>query len=528
MKKLLVVFLCLITLCLFVACKNENSKDPTQEKPQGPGEIGTHFCDYQDILDTISLLHSQGDEFDASRYADLDERESAIYNSLPHFICGGSGYCIKDINNDGIDELIMLTEMWSLKGLFTLKDGLPVLIEKCDNGGIGEDGKIRAEFTEETDEYNKTVYQLKSLVDGSLVTEVDFEEIDVIDSDKANEYYQVVNGERVKTNHFDYIDLILTYSFRDYHNLTPSADITCTRLLDIPTLLEKGEYYSLSMLEGPEYSRIYFLEVYGKDGKTVLSCEGQYVYAYELKVSDQETIVRIRYDDGRKNYYNVLEDDFSEDFYGENILAEHGRTIVCLNKETDEKRLVVRDIFDPNRFYRSYDYDAVNNGIPYAQFSQDGKSITLQYRVEGAKNDTTRVLCLEELPILKTQKICYVRYAPSISSDIVMVSSGVRAVLRADTNDTIRLLSDGIIEGGEYESHDGIIRNDWYCIDYKGEICYVTADSFEMSHQLDTPIDDKPPRSFISKQERASWKDKIVTVLSKDELYEDYKGLEHY
>ena len=99
MKKLLVVFLCLITLCLFVACKNENSKDPTQEKPQGPGEIGTHFCDYQDILDTISLLHSQGDEFDASRYADLDERESAIYNSLPHFICGGSGYCIKDINN---------------------------------------------------------------------------------------------------------------------------------------------------------------------------------------------------------------------------------------------------------------------------------------------------------------------------------------------------------------------------------------------------------------------------------------------
>ena len=490
MKKLLAIFLCLLGVCFLVACNDESipSQNPSTQDPSEQNSNNTVpkvdvFSDYQDILDTISLLHSQGDAFDTSKYTNLNEREIEIYNSLSHFICGGSGYCIKDINNDGIAELIMLTEAWQLKGLFTLENGLPVLIEKCDNGGIGKDGKIRAEFIEETDEYKKTIFRLNILSGSTLLTEIEFEETAFCNSTKENEYYQVIQREKIKKSHYDLVNLKIDYSFRDYHNLTPSAEITCTRLLDIPVLRERGRYFSLSTLNDPKGVYTYFLEVYDKGGNTVFSCEGDFLSAYQIEVSDQETIVSIYYGDGKKKFYNVLEERFSENFHSENVLTVSGRLIVYVSKGANENRLVVQDIFDESRFYQTYDHESERNGTPSAWFSQDGKSITLKYRLTGDKNDTTRVICLEMLPVLNTKKICYVRYEANISSDCVMASSGVRAVLRADTGDTVRLLSDGTVISGEYESDDGTVRNDWYCIDYRGYICYVTADSFEIDRQ---------------------------------------------
>lgn len=486
MRKFLSVFLCLIILCCFVACNKDNAQEQTHDTE----DTSKLFGDYQDILDTISLLHSQGDSFDTSKYSDLDERERAIYNSLSHFICGGIGYCIKDINNDGVDELIMLTEMWALKGLFTLKGDLPVLLEKCDNGGIGKDGKIRAEYIEESDEYVKTVYRLKSFVDGAFLTELELEEIDYVDDDSSDQYYQITGGVRVKKAPYDLLDLRVSYSFRDYHNLTRSADIVCARLLDIPTVIEHGEYYSKSVLKDENGNYIYYLNVYDKNGNTVVSlCQDGYVGAYEFKNGNQETIVSIYQEGGKIIYYNVSEEIFSEEFSDYKILAERGGTLVCISEQSGEKHLVVRDIFDPTKLYLAYDHEAIKSGTPSVRFSQDGKSLTLKYRSEGAKNDTTRVLCLENLSVLKTQKNCYVRYEPEISSDCVMISSGVMAVLRADTGDTIRCL--GSLSGGEYTSGDGTVRNDWYCIDYCGEICYVTADSFEEDYQIDIPMENK-------------------------------------
>ena len=491
MKKILSILLCLSTLCHFAACDNENpqpqnniDQNPKEQNSTDTDEKDEIFGDYRDILNTISLLHSQGDEFDTSEYSDLDEREREIYDNLSHFICGGSGYCIKDINNDGVDELIMLTEAWQLKGLFTLKDGLPILIEKCDNGGIGDDGKIRTEFIEETDEYKKTVFRLKTLADNSLLSEIEFEETDFYDDVKKDEHYQIINGKRFEKNHYDLVNLKVEYSFRDYHNLTPSAEITCTRLLDIPVLRYQGKYYSLSTLNNSEGVYTYFLEVYDKDGNTVLSYDGAFISAYEIEVRDHDTVVSIYYGNGVYKYYSVIKDRFSNEFC--NVLDTNGTLVTYVSEKGDARRLVVQDIFDKSRFYQCYDYEAVKDGTPSVWFSQDGKSITLKYRLEGAKNDTTRVLCLEMLSILKTKKICYIRYEADILSDCVMASSGVRAVLRADTHDTIRLLSDGAIIGGEYESDDGTVRNDWYCIDYRGYICYVTADSFEIDCHVDS------------------------------------------
>jgi len=503
MKKRIPLVMLSAALALNIcACEYVPQNDVREESTQGitdaadpspnpsPGQTEPLFSDYQDILSMISLLHAQKEEgeLDPDAYSALDERDAAIYQSLPHFICGGSGYCIKDVNNDGIEELIMLTEMWKLRGLFTMQNGLPILLEQCDNGGIGKDGKIRAEEIEETAESKKTVYRLKSVSGNTLTTELELEATEFFDSAKQNKYALIVDGTRTEMQSADFSILKVDHDFRDYHNLTPSAGITCTRLLDIPEQIEKGKYFSLSRLKQSETKDTYFLEIYDKDGNTVLSCRDEFLSVYEITVSDRETLVSIHYGNNTNTYYSVLENRFSETFHPDtfSVWSISGRLIIGRSGVGDAKRLVIRDIFDPEKFYRSYDHEVLHASRLFAQFSQDNQSISLKYYKENAQYATTRVLCLEELPILKTQKICYIRYESNISSECVMASSGVRAVLRADTNDTVRLLSEGAIEGGEYTSDDGTVRNDWYCIDYRGSICYVTADSFEPDVQMDS------------------------------------------
>ena len=450
--------------------KPESVTSPQDELPDVKK---SPFSNYTDILDTITLLHSEnGEAAFRDKYPNPDERETVIFSHLADFICGGIGYCVKDINNDGVDELILLTENWKLRGLFTMQNGVPVFLDQCDDGGIGQDGKIRTVTVEETDESTKTVYRLKSLVNGAIVTEVEFGKTTFRDTDKKDACYQIVNGKSIEKDSYDITDLILTHSFRDYHILTPDADITCTRLLDIPALMDSGKYFTLSSLKNSDYNRTYFFEIYDKDGNTVLSGKEEYLYIYEEKFENGDTIVSISYRDGNI-YYSIQQNRFSEKF--QDVREVQNGLIAYFQGEGDSKRLTVQNIFDKNIFYKEYDYKSCS----VIRFSEDGKSLTLKYQVSGNKNLTTEVLCLETLPILRTKKICYIRYGSNISSNCVYVSSGIRAVLRADTNDTIRLLSETPIIGGEYESEDGI-RNDWYCIDYCGHTCYVTADSFEV------------------------------------------------
>ena len=52
-------------------------------------------------------------------------------------------------------------------------------------------------------------------------------------------------------------------------------------------------------------------------------------------------------------------------------------------------------------------------------------------------------------------------------------------------------------------------------------------DKKDTSSTEESSADEKSPYAFISKQERLSWKDKIVTVISNNDLYDDYEVLEH-
>ena len=57
------------------------------------------------------------------------------------------------------------------------------------------------------------------------------------------------------------------------------------------------------------------------------------------------------------------------------------------------------------------------------------------------------------------------------------------------------------------------------------EYFFVDEESENASQEAVT--EEQQPYDFISEQERLSWKDKIVNVISNNDLYDDYEGLGH-
>lgn len=454
--------------------QEQNTNPPTQNQ--------TLFLNYQEILDAISLLATDGgaEQF-VTAHPVMNERETEIFTYLPDFVRPALAYCIKDINTDGVEELVLLSENWQLYGIFTLQGGYPVFVEQCDDGGIDKNGKVHTVKTKQLSNGVHTTYSVKVLANAEMITEMECGIVDYQDASERDEIYQVVNNEEKKLDHYDLEWLLIDYQFHQLRLITEDAGIVCTRLLDIPAPYDRGEFFNVTSLRDRdnEYGRIYFYEIYDIDGNVVLSGQSNDFYIYEEENRNQEIVLSI-YEDDDLYFYNVSKNIFSETF---ERIANHSydlEKIAYFAGEGEERRLIVRDIFDKNVFYREYDHEACKYEYLNLRFSKDGKSATLQYYLPGVAKEITRVLCFETLPILETKKICYVRTGPGLGFEAIHVSSGISAVLRADTNDTIRLLSTTPVTGGEYES-EGEIRNDWYMIDYKGKICYVSADSFEVS-----------------------------------------------
>ena len=128
---------------------------------------------------------------------------------------------------------------------------------------------------------------------------------------------------------------------------------------------------------------------------------------------------------------------------------------------------------------------------------------------------------------LNTIRDCYVRTSMVInSSTILKDSSGKSVVLREDTVDSVRLWKLDKLTGGEYSDHNGKIRNDWYMVEYNGQIAYVTADSFYISNfgepLIDESQDDNDPTGGNSDERPVHASDRCL------EFIIDYEGKEFW
>lgn len=144
---------------------------------------------YSELL--LSKINNEEVEFPNESSGEI---ENAVFDVA--YNCANPnnmGYATKDINKDGIDELILLNNSNKVYALFTIYNKEPVLLLTATNqsAAISPDGTV---YTYKFDKDKGNVTQIKTIVDGTLVG---LEYGDTIDGD-SNSFYKIENGKRTE------------------------------------------------------------------------------------------------------------------------------------------------------------------------------------------------------------------------------------------------------------------------------------------------------------------------------------------
>ncbi len=148
MKKIIVLWLCLVMIVSLFSC------DMIRDQNDGGGDGDEDSAVYDGVIDTyrsiIDICSAYVDEADANKdYAAemgiVDEAEKLRFKELwssaylfypgrgaedahsPHYKLS-CGYAVKDLNGDGVDELVLLNDDYTVVAVFSCVDGTPVML----------------------------------------------------------------------------------------------------------------------------------------------------------------------------------------------------------------------------------------------------------------------------------------------------------------------------------------------------------------------------------------------------------------
>jgi len=154
MKKLCILLALLLGLCALAACKKTPPVIPTTAATTEPAIITTAALAAADAYAPILEEYARLVQTLRDGEPDYDEWEALGFVEVSYFEYkeGALGYAVKDINGDGIPELLLLeNDSWgnpgepAINSLFTLKDGKPVNIGQYwsrHRGHLAADGTI--------------------------------------------------------------------------------------------------------------------------------------------------------------------------------------------------------------------------------------------------------------------------------------------------------------------------------------------------------------------------------------------------
>ena len=451
--------------------------DYTKQPTEKPTEKASVFGDYQDLLGTLVLLQQEnGLEKFRAEHPNLDEREEKLLTSLCEVDARAMGYCVKDVTSDGVDDLLLLYSNFSIRALYTMHEGMPVFIRLFDNDGsvffdsLRDYVKIYNYLQVNEGTLSKRVYSLGTIKDGKYVEIATVGYTYHTDTREETDFFWTENGELRSADAFTVYEELERFENGASFSSNP-AKLTYTAILEDDThAVGKNQHYKITQANGA-----FKIEVFDKNGVCVYSDEHtDKIYCYF-----DEDILRIVYSSpsgyyGYKyRFYNISTNRLSEIF--ENVTAFRGELVAYTVEEGNTPCLVVENVFDKTALQQKFECP---QQVSSAYFALDGKSIEISFG--SYSKPSKRVFCFENLPILKVTTICYVRYSTSVqgNGNVYYINSGNPALLRPANGDTVRLLE--TVEGGTYKDADGNERNDWHKILYSGEVCFVTADSFEV------------------------------------------------
>ncbi len=146
MKKLLCAILAsLLLTTAFVSCNKNDSADSEKNTEEGTVALSTDM-DWESIYADTILAYIQlikdrmlePDCYDFNCPTEIDEEiKLALLSLYSNYGEATDGYCISDINGDGVPELIFLSSHYWVEGLFTYVDGKVKSVKEFGHNGNG-------------------------------------------------------------------------------------------------------------------------------------------------------------------------------------------------------------------------------------------------------------------------------------------------------------------------------------------------------------------------------------------------------
>ena len=147
MKKILCFFISLLLLFSLVGCcsifkaKSPTANTDDTKKVQSSETNEEQKSPYDDIIDyytTLLTLKHNGEELPIPNTANMSQSEADVFETIYGIVNGyekndpfieNLGYGYKDFDGNGTPELIILTKYTSIRAIFTVSDGAPLLLE---------------------------------------------------------------------------------------------------------------------------------------------------------------------------------------------------------------------------------------------------------------------------------------------------------------------------------------------------------------------------------------------------------------
>ena len=197
-----------------------------------------HFSNYESILDTyrfsidhyvtvnrnhFALIGELGIksiiekqlfiELDTAGYLMYPGRGAKDFDS-PHYKLS-CGYAIKDLNGDGINELVLLNDDYKIVAIFSTFNGSPVLLGSFSPRSscwIGGDGLLHLCGSNGAENSSHKVCRIAE-DGGELITIIEFgiDGSEIVDGNEILKFYKTVDGEKISIPEEEYLSISTQY-----------------------------------------------------------------------------------------------------------------------------------------------------------------------------------------------------------------------------------------------------------------------------------------------------------------------------
>ena len=217
MKKTLFTFLCICITLLIVSCgKTPQSPQDNNEETNGGYEEA-----YSDVISQYTNLLTakhNGEELPKPNTDGMDEREAKIAEAIhgivsAHKTTKDMGYGYKDLDGNGIPELMLMNKAAYFYAIFTLSDDKPILLEAVSDSisisTLTPNNRFFIREYTETDNIQEAIIHLCRVDGDKMAYDSVYGAVYAKGKEKREiiEYFQIVDDEKILIDDETYKDL---------------------------------------------------------------------------------------------------------------------------------------------------------------------------------------------------------------------------------------------------------------------------------------------------------------------------------